>query len=277
MRFRIKVPAREWVVITGAAHGLGRALAGEALKREFQVIGLDRDEQGLAELHHEFGNQKLRTHRIDISDAQALNEFSASLVEDGIRPVIWLNNAGLPAIGKLSTLTADEISRVTDVNLKGVIFGTQAALTVMTKPDRGILGNVASLNDTIPMPYMSLYVATKFGVRGFTEALRLELASEHSALNIVLISPGLMQTTMLASQKGFQFPPWLEFLTDKPDTVAQAIFRELLQGKTTIVPGAKAKLLHAIMQRRGVQEVTSRLLFAKDWKEVLGLNPIRRT
>lgn len=258
------------VVITGAAAGIGREVARLYGERGALVVAIDRDPSALAD----FEGPSIVA---DVAEKGALASAARRVVAEHGKPAVWINNAGVTLLGAFSDVSPERFQSVIDVNLGGVIEGTRAAMSVMVEPVRGTIVNIASIAGIVPAPFMSAYVASKHAVVGFTRSLRQELELAHSPLKVILVAPGFVRTQIMAPQGGFEFPEHLNFLVGKPEGVAREIVEGIEAGQAEIHPTASGKLfvqLNRIMP--DLLRRSSRLLVARDWKELLGFTRIGR-
>jgi short-subunit dehydrogenase len=165
-------------VVTGAAGGLGRALVARLEREGLHVVGVD-----LA------GADRV----LDVTDAAACWALA-----DELRPVVWVNNAGVLGAGDAATQPDDLVERVVRVNLLGVIHGTRAAVASMRSSGGGHVVSIASLASWVPVPGEAVYAATKAGVLSFTLGLRAELdAAGVRDVRLSAVCPDGMLTPML--------------------------------------------------------------------------------
>jgi len=257
------------VVITGAAAGIGREIALLYVERGATVIALDVDRAGLS---------TLPCSRIEanVADGAGLMEVASRIALDHGKPTIWINNAGIQSLGAFSDIAPEDFRRVMAVNFEGVVHGTRAALSVMKEPVCGTIVNMASVAGIVPAPFMTAYTASKHAVVGFTRGLRQELELAHSPLQITLVAPGFVKTKIMDAAAGFSFPDWLRFMVSDPVAVAREIVDGVAHGRVEIHPTASGKML--IQLNRVMPELvakSSRVLLAKNWKELLGLTRIK--
>lgn len=259
-------------VVTGAAAGIGRGLALRLARRGVEVWALDVDDRGLARLGRDAARASLA---IEVRRADVVSTAQLSAVRDEIlarRAAIdyWVNNAGIGGRGDFLGFDEAAFNHILSVDLTGVINGTRVALQAMTQAGRGTVVNVGSVAGHVPVPYLSAYNAAKFGVTGFTRALREELRLQKSPVRIVLVSPGFVETRLLEENESEGFPPWLSFLVTKPSVVAAAIVDGLTHGAEEINPGLSGRLMQTAYRLAPMQTVHSaRLLLARDLKDAL--------
>ncbi|MGJ4927131.1 SDR family NAD(P)-dependent oxidoreductase [Bradyrhizobium sp. HKCCYLS2038] len=184
--------------VTGAAGGIGRALAQELAARGCDLALADRDEAGLASLAAELAprGRKVTTHRLDVSDAAAIAQFAtdATSAHPGLNIVI--NNAGVALFGSFHEIDQAEIEWLFNINFWGVVHGTRAFLPQLSRQREAHVVNLSSIFGIIAPPGQSAYAAAKFAVRGFSESLRHELAMANSPVKLSVVHPGGVATAI---------------------------------------------------------------------------------
>jgi len=230
-------------VVTGAASGIGRATALECARRGADVGLCDVDEAGLEATAQEIrGLGRRAVARVaDVSRADAVEAFAAAVQGDLGTPQLLVNNAGIGVGGPFLDVPLAEFERVVGINLMGVVHGCKAFLPGMVEAGRGgHVVNVASMAGYCAGPHMTSYHATKFGVVGFSESLRLELA-EHG-IGVTAICPGVIDTNIPRATR-FYGAGWDESQRDRvvrafqrrgygPDKVARKILLAVRRGRT---------------------------------------------
>ncbi|MFE5218265.1 MULTISPECIES: SDR family NAD(P)-dependent oxidoreductase [unclassified Streptomyces] len=185
--------------VTGAGSGIGRHLAFELAKRGARLAVSDVDDLGLDETADRAKSLGAEVHaaHLDVSDRAAVEAYAATVAEHfGVVHQIY-NNAGIAGGGQ-SVLDAEwELyDRTLAVNLFGVIHGTKAFLPHLIASGDGHVVNVSSLNGYLAQPTLSAYCASKFGVRGFTEALRTEMLAGRHPVQVSVVHPGGVKTNI---------------------------------------------------------------------------------
>ncbi|KUO54199.1 MAG: short-chain dehydrogenase [Sphingomonadales bacterium BRH_c42] len=188
---------RRAIFITGGGSGIGRAIALYFGERGWFVGVADINEQGMQDTLGLLPGGFAYSHRLDVRDRAAwdvaLEAFSTAA---GGRIDVVVNNAGIGTGGSLDTLSTDEIDRCLDVNLRGVLYGAQAAYPHLKKTAPGsCLLNTASLAGIVGGGGMSVYCATKFGVRGVTECLDAEWFQD--GIKVASLCPSFIDTPLL--------------------------------------------------------------------------------
>lgn len=189
--------AQRSIFITGGGSGIGRATALHFAARGWFVGVGDINEAGMAETLALMSGEAKWAGRLDVRDRAAwdkvLAEFAAAA---GGRIDVLLNNAGVGTGGALAELDPDEIDRCLDINLKGVLYGAQAAYPYLKASAPGsALVNLASAAGIAGSAGMSVYCATKFGVRAVSESLDAEWAEDK--IKVASVCPGFIETPLL--------------------------------------------------------------------------------
>ena len=184
------------VVITGASAGVGRATAHRFARDGARVALLARGSDGLeaaaAEVR-ELGGQALAIPT-DVSDAEQV-EAAAARVENEFGPIdIWINGAMATIFAPVHEITAAEFRRATEVTYLGAVHGTLAALKRMRPRNRGTIVQIGSALAYRAIPLQAPYCAAKFAIRGFTDALRVELMHEQSAIHVTMVQLSAFNT-----------------------------------------------------------------------------------
>jgi butyryl-CoA dehydrogenase len=178
--------------ITGAGSGIGRALALELARRGAHLAVSDIDEVGLSETVAQcegFGI-KVTAQRLDVSDRGATYAWADQVVEDHGKVNLIFNNAGVALGATVQEMSYDDFEWLMNINFWGVIHGTKAFLPHLLAAGEGHVVNVSSV------PAQSAYNAAKFGVRGFTDALRMELEMAGGGVSCTTIHPGGIKTNI---------------------------------------------------------------------------------
>ncbi|WP_315764214.1 MULTISPECIES: SDR family NAD(P)-dependent oxidoreductase [unclassified Bradyrhizobium] len=184
--------------VTGAASGIGRALAQELAARGCDLALADRDEAGLASIADEVARhgRKVTTHRLDVSDAGAIAAFAQAATGAHPSLSILINNAGVALAGTFAEISQADMEWLFNINFWGVVHGTRAFLPHLSQRPQAHIVNLSSIFGIIAPPGQCAYAAAKFAVRGFSESLRHELAMAQSPVKLSVVHPGGIATAI---------------------------------------------------------------------------------
>jgi NAD(P)-dependent dehydrogenase (short-subunit alcohol dehydrogenase family) len=189
---------RKSIFATGAASGIGRATCRLFAERGWFVGAYDIDEEGLASLEQELGSENCLARRLDVGDKaafdRAMEEFSEAT---GGRLDLLFNNAGIGAGGWFEEVPYEVAMRVLEVNFIGVVNGVYAGIPLLKRTPNSFCFSTSSSAALFGMPRTGMYAATKFAVKGLTEALSVELARFGSRAADMM--PALIDTPILES------------------------------------------------------------------------------
>ncbi|MEL6892781.1 MAG: SDR family NAD(P)-dependent oxidoreductase [Actinomycetota bacterium] len=186
------------VAVTGAASGIGRALAVGAVGRGAHVALADVDTDGLAETAAlaEGRGSKVSTRRVDVADRDELVGWADEVAAEHGAVNVIINNAGVALAASAADQSPDDFDWLMKINFWGVVNGTQAFLPHLRRTGDGHVVNISSVFGLFSVPTQSAYNASKFGVRGYTDALRMELEIERAGVSATTIHPGGIKTSI---------------------------------------------------------------------------------
>ena len=184
--------------ITGAGSGIGRALAVELARAGTHLALSDVDEVGLAETvtKAEGFGVKVTSARVDVADREAVERWADEVVADHGQVNLVFNNAGVALGATVEGARYEDLHWLMDINFWGVVHGTKAFLPHLKASGAGHVVNISSVFGLLGIPSQSAYNAAKFAVRGFTDALRMELEIEPCGVSATTVHPGGIKTNI---------------------------------------------------------------------------------
>jgi short-subunit dehydrogenase len=190
--------------VTGAAGGIGRALALELAARGCDLALADRDEAGLQTLAAEITKtqaRKVTVHGVDVAQPEQIAAFAqaATAAHPGLNIVI--NNAGVALMGTFAEVEQAQMEWLININFWGVVHGTRAFLPHLARQREAHIVNLSSIFGIIAPPGQTAYAAAKFAVRGFSESLRHELAMANSPVKLSVVHPGGVATNIVRNSR----------------------------------------------------------------------------
>lgn len=260
------------VVITGAGSGIGRALAVRAARGGALLALSDWDAGGLAgtvRLVEHAGAAKVRHDVVDVSHRDAVRQWAAWVVEEFGRVNLVVNNAGVTATGDFTDLTYDDLDWIVGINFWGVVHGSKEFLPHLIASGDGAMVNISSLFGLVSVPGQSAYNATKYAVRGLTEAIREEMLVAGHPVTVTCVHPGGVRTGIsrhgrkAAGLDGARIDALFEKKLAKmsPDRAAEIILDGALAGKARVLVGLDAHVIHQFARLAGAryQDVVARV------------------
>jgi NADP-dependent 3-hydroxy acid dehydrogenase YdfG len=259
------------VVITGAGSGIGRALALNLARRGSLLALSDVNEAGLAEtveLTTRAGALKVRSDRLDVSDRDAMGRYALDVVQEFGRVNVVINNAGVSLTGDFTDLEYNDIDWIVGVNFWGVLHGTKEFLPHLIASGDGHVVNLSSLFGLISMPGQSIYNATKYAVRGMSEALREEMLVAGHPVGVTSVHPGGIKTDIVRNSRvsakedkeatSEMFDKKLAKMT--PERAAEIIVNGILKNRARVLVGLDAHAMHHLAKILGsrYQDVVAR-------------------
>ncbi|MGZ4427310.1 MAG: SDR family NAD(P)-dependent oxidoreductase [Nocardioidaceae bacterium] len=252
------------VVITGAGSGIGRALALNIAEKGGVLALSDWDEVGLMETAELLGRrtpQAVRTDKLDVRDRAAMKEYAASVAAELGRVNVIVNNAGVALNGDFEEVTYEDFEWVMDVDFWGVVQGTKEFLPHLIASGDGHVVNISSLFGILGMPGQTAYNAAKFGVRGFTEALRQEMLVAGHPVKVTCVHPGGIKTAIARNARATESQDAAaaaQFFDTKlakttPERAAEVIVDAVLADRARVLVGTDAKLLDLWVRLTGAR------------------------
>ena len=258
-------------VITGAGSGIGRALALNLAGRGARLALSDVDDAGLAATVDQVraaGARDVRSDHLDVADREAFASYAASVADHFGRVNVVVNNAGVALAGNLEDLEYADMDWIIGVNFWGVVHGTKEFLPHLIASGDGHLVNISSLFGLVSMPGQSMYNASKYAVRGMSEAVREEMLIAGHPVGVTVVHPGGIKTAIarnarVSSREDKErtaklFDEKLAKMT--PERAAEIIVRGILHNRARVLVGLDAHAVHQLAKFTGsrYQDIVAR-------------------
>ena len=255
-------------VITGAGSGIGRALALELATRGARLALSDVDDVAVADTAascEKLGAQA-KGYRLDVADRAAVTAHAEEVVGEYGRVNLVVNNAGVALMCTVEQMSYHDLDWIVGINFWGVVHGTKAFLPHLIASGDGHLVNISSVFGFVGVPTQSAYNATKFAVRGFTEALRQEMLIDKRPVGVSCVHPGGIHTNIARDARAPGGDPSEQRARDfariartTPEDAAKTILRGVQRGSARILIGPDAYVFAAMPRilGAGYQRLTS--------------------
>lgn len=259
------------VVITGAASGIGRALAQNLASRGARLAVSDVDDIGLAEtvaLLERAGVREVRSDHLDVADRAAFAAYAEAVAAHFGRVNVVVNNAGVALAGDFEDLEYPDMEWIMGINFWGVATGTKEFLRHLIASGDGHLVNISSLFGLVSMPGQSMYNAAKYAVRGMSEAIRQEMLVAGHRVGVTVVHPGGIKTAIARNARvsakedktatARLFDEKLARMT--PERAAEIIVAGVAKDKARVLVGIDAHAVHQLAKLTGsrYQDIVAR-------------------
>ena len=236
-------------VVTGAASGIGRALAVDFAKRGAQLALADVNSAGLEETRALLGQATARTYIVDVSKAASVEDFAHAVERDFGRSSLLVNNAGVALMGMLTEVSLEDMEWLMGINFWGVVHGCKFFLPLLQREKDAHIVNLSSIFGLIGPPGQTAYAASKFAVHGFSQSLREELRAT-SAIKVTSVHPAGIATpiahsaragrgvTAAARQEAEEWFKKAALIT--PEEASRVIIKGILGNKNRVLIGSDA-------------------------------------
>ena len=244
MSKKLKPIEDQVMVITGASSGIGLATAISAARYGVKLVLNARSEDVISDVAHNIrqaGGEAIYVVG-DVGKKEDVQRIADAAVERFGRIDTWVNNAGVSIYGRITEASDEDNRRLFDTNFWGTVYGSLAALPHLRK-EGGALINVGSEVSDAVVPLQGMYSASKHAVKGFTDALRLELKHDQAPVSVTLIQPGATNTPFPQhARNNMDQEPALPEPMDDPYHVAEKILEAATSEKRSTIVSSSAKM-----------------------------------
>lgn len=229
MKTRLKKLSDQTIVITGASSGIGLVTARTAARRGARLVLAARSKQALQQLTEEIKAQGGEAVYVvaDVAERADMDKIAETAVQHFGGFDTWVNNAGVSIYGKLADVAIEDHRQLFETNFWGVVNGSLAAARHLKQRADGNGGALINLGSTLSdraIPLQGMYCASKHAVKGFTDALRMELEEEAAPISVTLIKPAAIDTPYTAHAKNYlEVEPLNPPPVYAPEVVAEVI------------------------------------------------------
>jgi NAD(P)-dependent dehydrogenase (short-subunit alcohol dehydrogenase family) len=244
-------------VVTGAASGIGRALAVDLAKLGAELALADVNAAGLEETRAMLGSAKARTYSVDVSKPSAVEAFAQAVQRDFGRASLLVNNAGVALMGTLAEVSLEDMAWLMGINFWGVVHGCKFFTPLLQREGDAHIVNLSSVFGLIGPPGQTAYAASKFAVHGFSQSLREELRAT-SSIKVTSVHPAGIATpiansaragsgvTPAARQEAAEYFKKVALIT--PEEASRVIIKGILANKNRVLIGVDAYRIDRIQR-----------------------------
>lgn len=248
MKVKLKQLKDQVVVITGASSGIGLSTARMAAKRGARLVVAARNEHALEQFCHEAGRNGCDARFVvaDVDSEADIRRVSSEAIRQFGGFDTWVNNAGVSIYGRILDVPIEDARKLFETNFWGLVYGSRTAAQYL-RQQGGALINVGSVVSDVAAPLQGFYSASKHAVKGFTDALRMELEQEQAPISVTLIKPGPIDTPYTQHARNYlaEEPEHIPPVYD-PELVARAILHAAETPVRDLVVGGGGKLMTAM-------------------------------
>jgi short-subunit dehydrogenase len=266
MKPTLKPLAEQVIVITGATSGIGLATARMAVERGARVVANARNAEALEQLEHQLSPHGGRVTCVagDVARRPDLERLAEAARECFGGFDTWVNNAGVTVYGRLEEVADEDHRRVFETNFWGTVYGSLVACGHLRRRGGGAIINMGSTLSDRAIPLQGMYSASKHAVKGFTDALRMELEHDGAPISVTLVKPSAVDTPYTEHAKNYRAsfpknPPPVY----APEAVARTILYAAEHPVRDVFVGAGGKMLSLLgnLLPRTMDYVMERRLF----------------
>lgn len=245
MAISLKPLHEQVMVITGASSGIGLATARAAAKKGVKVVLAARDKEALEKIEQQIKDEGGQAIHVvaDVGRREDVQQIADAAIEHFGGFDTWVNNAGISIYGRLAEVSDEDHHRLFNTNFWGVVYGSLIAAKHL-KSRGGAIINLGSLLSDMAVPVQGMYSASKHAVKGFTDALRIELEEDKVPVSVTLIKPASINTPFPQHAKNYMGQePTLPPPVYEPDEVANAILHAATNQERDVYVGSSGKMM----------------------------------
>lgn len=262
---KLKKLSDQVMVLTGATSGIGLVTARQAARRGARLVLAARNAEALNQLSRELNAERecVVCVTADVGQEEDVRKIAQTAIDRFGGFDTWINNAGVSIFGRLSEVSLEDQKRLFDTNFWGVVHGSLIAVEHL-KQQGGALINIGSQASDHALPLQGIYSASKHAVKGFTDALRIELEEQQLPVSVTLIKPTSIDTQFVSHAKNYmEVEPQLPAPVYAPETVAEAILFAAGHSRRDISVGTTAKMAALMVKAspRLMDQYLRRLVF----------------
>ena len=250
--------------ITGAASGIGRALALELAVRGCDLALADRDEAGMQAVAAEIAKahaRKVSIHRVDVAEPGEVSDFARAAIAAHPGLNILVNNAGVALLGQFTEIDQAQMDWLMNINFWGVVHATRAFLPHLALEPAAHIVNLSSIFGIVAPPGQTAYAAAKFAVRGFSESLRHELQMANSPVRLSVVHPGGVATNIARNartgslmadnaRRAEAIDRFDKIATKSPGAAAMRIIHGIERNEPRLLIGSDARFMDLLQRFR---------------------------
>ncbi|MEJ8804470.1 SDR family oxidoreductase [Pontibacter sp. H249] len=248
MKYKLKPLHDQVIVITGASSGIGLATALRAAEKGAKVVLASRNGEALAKIEQQIkqdGGEAIHVVA-DVGRKEDIYKVADAAIGRFGGFDTWVNNAGVSIYGRLEEVSDEDNHRLFDTNFWGVVYGSLAAAQHLRNRNGGSIINLGSVLSDVAIPIQGMYSATKHAVKGFTDALRIELEEDDAPISVTLIKPAGINTPYTQHARNYMDEePTLPPPVYQPEEVADAILYAATHHQRDLFVGGGGKMMSA--------------------------------
>ena len=240
------------ILITGAGSGIGQALAKLMASLGAKLVLTDINQDTLNNTVTSIASSVLISTQADVSCKDDWQRLAEEIAQGPGYLDVLVNNAGMSSFGYFNETSEQLFNKVLDVNLNSVIIGCREMLPLLEKAERGMIVNVASVFGLITMPLMTPYHASKFAVRGFSEALKQDMLFQNKNIDVICVMPGGIKTNIARAAETESMPSEAYIkqfdasALTTPARAAQVIEKGMRKNKFRVLIGPDARIVNLL-------------------------------